>query len=101
MVIGLDLVEWMIRIVVNDVFDFDFIKVEVNGVLMEVRLYVENLLKNFRFFLGLFVDVKFFDWVRVDIWVKKGINIFFEYDLILVKIIVYGKDRDDVIFKLN
>ncbi|SMN19614.1 similar to Saccharomyces cerevisiae YBR208C DUR1,2 Urea amidolyase, contains both urea carboxylase and allophanate hydrolase activities, degrades urea to CO2 and NH3 [Maudiozyma saulgeensis] len=101
MVTGLDLVEMMIRIAANDPPDFSKFKVNLSGASMEARLYAENPVKDFRPSPGQIVDVEFPKWARVDTWVEKGTTVSSEYDPLIAKIIVHGKDRSEALRKLN
>ncbi|KAL3235357.1 hypothetical protein RNJ44_00116 [Nakaseomyces bracarensis] len=100
MVTGLDLVEWMVKISAGQAPDFDMSKINIEGASIEVRLYAENPLKDFRPSPGELVHVEFPKDCRVDTWVKKGTTVSAEYDPTLAKIIVHGKDRNDAIIKM-
>ncbi|GAV55061.1 hypothetical protein ZYGR_0AS03840 [Zygosaccharomyces rouxii] len=100
-VTGLDLVEWMLRIAADQPMDFDSSHINVSGAAIEVRLYAENPVKDFRPSPGQLTDVRFPEWARVDTWVAKGTRISAEYDPTLAKIIVHGTDRNDAILKMN
>lgn len=100
-VTGLDLVEWMLRIAADQPMDFDSSHINVTGAAIEVRLYAENPVKDFRPSPGQLTEVKFPEWARVDTWVTKGTRVSAEYDPTLAKIIVHGKDRNDAILKMN
>ncbi|CAB4253695.1 similar to Saccharomyces cerevisiae YBR208C DUR1,2 Urea amidolyase, contains both urea carboxylase and allophanate hydrolase activities, degrades urea to CO2 and NH3 [Maudiozyma barnettii] len=101
MVTGLDLVEMMIKIAADDPPDFSKLNVSLSGASMEARLYAENPVKDFRPSPGQIVDIEFPKWARVDTWVKKGTIVSSEYDPLIAKIIVYGKDRSEALSNLN
>lgn len=100
MVTGLDLVEWMVKISAGQPPSFDISKINVQGASIEVRLYAENPLKDFRPSPGELVHVEFPNDCRVDTWIKKGTKVSAEYDPTLAKIIVHGKDRNEAILKM-
>lgn len=101
MVTGLDLVEWMIKISAGVMPSLDEFNISQNGASIEVRVYAENPLKDFRPSPGELVDVQFPNDCRVDTWVKKGTKISPEFDPTLAKIIVHGKDRNEAILKMK
>lgn len=101
MITGLDLVELMIKVAANCAPDFSTFNVSLNGASMEARLYAENPVKDFRPSPGQLTDVEFPSWARVDTWVKKGTVVSSEYDPLIAKIIVHGKDRNEALQKLR
>ena len=101
MVTGLDLVELMIKVAANCAPDFATFHVNLCGASMEARLYAENPVKDFRPSPGQITNVEFPPWARVDTWVRKGTIISSEYDPLIAKIIVHGKDRADALQKLK
>ncbi|KXH40553.1 urea carboxylase [Colletotrichum nymphaeae SA-01] len=99
---GLDLVECMIRVASGDSKNI-FEKsegFEVNGAAIEVRVYAESPLQNFRPSPGRLLDISFPDDVRVDTWVKPGMEMSSSYDPLVAKIIATGEDRTTAIAKL-
>lgn len=100
-VTGLDLVEWMLRIAADQPMNFDSSHINISSAAIEVRVYAENPIKDFRPSPGQLTNVKFPKWARVDTWVTKGTRISAEYDPTLAKIIVHGKDRNEAILKMN
>lgn len=101
MVTGLDIVEIMLLLAADMIPDLDTLCVEPVGASMEARLYAENPVKDFRPSTGQLTEVKFPTWARVDGWVEKGTKVTSDYDPMLAKIIVYGKDRDEALSKLK
>ncbi|KAJ3950374.1 uncharacterized protein N0V96_001518 [Colletotrichum fioriniae] len=101
-VTGLDLVECMIRVASGDsknIFDKPQ-GFEVNGAAIEVRVYAESPLQNFRPSPGRLLDVSFPDGVRVDTWVEPGMEMSSSYDPLVAKIVATGEDRTAAIVKL-
>lgn len=99
---GLDLVELML-LVAADKPPKGFFEQTITpkGASMEVRLYAENPIKDFIPSPGQLSEVSFPSDARVDTWISKGTKVSAEYDPTLAKIIVYGKDREEALFKLN
>ncbi|KAF6844985.1 urea carboxylase [Colletotrichum musicola] len=103
-VTGLDLVECMIRGASGD--SEDLFKgrpegFEVKGNSIEVRVYAESPLQNFRPSPGRLLDVCFPDGVRVDTWVEAGSEMSSSYDPLIAKIIATGESRTEAIAKMS
>jgi len=98
-VLGLDLVEWMIRIASGEppVFAKHY---EPKGAAIEVRVYAEDPVKNFQPSPGTLTEVVFPADARVDTWVATGTEVSAYYDPMIAKIIVHGSDRADAIAKM-
>ncbi len=92
-VMGIDLVEWMIR---GAAGDFSFLAnppTEARGASIQVRVYAEDPALDYRPTSGLLADVQFPP-VRVETWVASGSEVSSFYDPMLAKIIVTAADRD-------
>jgi urea carboxylase len=98
-VLGLDLVEWMIKIAAGEppVFQKTY---EPKGASIEVRIYAEDPVKNFQPSPGTLTEVSFPADARVDTWVATGTEVSPFYDPMIAKLIVHGKDRPDAIAKM-
>jgi urea carboxylase len=99
-VLGIDLVEWMIR----QAADEDVIPAAIaapQGSAIEVRLYAEMPHLDFRPSAGLLTEVSFPPDTRVDGWVETGTEVTTFYDPMLAKIIVHAEDRPAAIAKLQ
>ncbi|XP_044742244.1 urea amidolyase-like [Chrysoperla carnea] len=99
-VTGLDLVEWMLLIAADMPPNF-FQPITCKGASMEVRLYAENPVKGFKPSPGQLIDVHFPENIRVDTWISKGTIVSADFDPLLAKIIVHGKNRKDALSKLQ
>ncbi|OLN87278.1 Urea amidolyase [Colletotrichum chlorophyti] len=102
-VTGLDLVECMIRVASGDsgdIFSGRHDGFEVKGSSIEVRVYAESPLQNFRPSPGRLLDVSFPEGVRVDTWVDAGMDMSSSYDPLVAKIIATAEDRPAAIAKL-
>jgi urea carboxylase len=91
-VMGIDLVEWMIR---GAAGDFGFLAdapTEPKGASIQVRVYAEDPALDYRPTSGLLTNVAFPP-VRVETWVASGAQVSSFYDPMLAKIIVTAADR--------
>ncbi|MBC7979648.1 MAG: urea carboxylase [Armatimonadetes bacterium] len=100
LVTGVDLVEWMVRLGAGDNPIAEIGKIESIGAAMEVRVYAEDAAKNFLPSAGLITVAKFPENVRCDGWVEAGTEVSTFYDPLLVKILVKGESRADVLGKM-
>ncbi|MFF2094417.1 urea carboxylase [Paenibacillus sp. NPDC058174] len=99
-VLGLDLVEWMVREAAGELRGLEALVPEPNGHSMQARIYAEDCLQNFRPSAGQLDRAVFSENARNESWVRDGIQITTLYDPMLAKIIVHGKNREDAIAKL-
>jgi urea carboxylase len=94
LVMGVDLVEWMIRTAAGEPPDLgSFRGKEPNGHAIQVRIYAEDPARDFKPSSGLLTEVEFPD-VRVDTWVERGTEVSPFYDPLLAKLMVHGADRE-------
>ncbi|MBE6869657.1 MAG: urea carboxylase [Ruminococcus albus] len=99
-VTGIDLVEWMIKEAAGELIGINK-DIEPHGHSIEVRVYAEDCLNNFRPSGGKIDDVVFSDKARIETWIRKNIEISSLYDPMLAKLIVYGDDRDEALNKMK
>jgi urea carboxylase len=100
-VLGIDLVEWMIRQAAGEDPIATAGPLEPQGAAIEVRLYAEIPHTNFQPSAGLLTEVRFPDHVRVDKWIETGTEVTTFYDPMLAKLIVSGIDRPTAIANLR
>ena len=98
---GIDLVEWMIQLSIDDFSMFEQAQPTLSGHAVQARIYAENPARNFEPCSGLISSVKFPENVRLDGWVQDGTEVTPFYDPLLTKILVHGKDRKEAIKKLS
>jgi len=91
-VLGIDLVEWMIRAAAGDTAFLDAPLRAPEGASIQVRLYAEDPALDYRPTSGKLTDVAFPD-VRVETWVASGTEVSSFYDPMLAKLIVTAPDR--------
>ncbi|MBI0535811.1 urea carboxylase [Roseomonas sp. KE2513] len=99
-VLGIDLVEWMIRTAAGTPPSLDVLP-ESKGASIEVRLYAEDPAHGFQPSPGTLTEVLFPAGARVDGWVSTGTEVSPYYDPMLAKLIVHAEDRPAAIARLR
>jgi propionyl-CoA carboxylase alpha chain len=101
---GIDLVEEMIKIAAGHKLEFGQKDIKIDGHSIEYRIYAEDPSRKFLpsiGFLRKYVEPVTKKDVRIDTGVNEGSEISMYYDPMISKLIVWGKDRDEAIDKLN
>jgi len=98
-VLGIDLVDWMVRTAAGDPPDLSTLPAP-NGAVIEVRFYAEDPVHDFQPSPGTLTEVVFPADARVDGWVATGTEVSPYYDPMLAKLIVHGTDRADAIARM-
>ncbi len=103
MVIGLDLVQWQIRIAAGEPFPYHQQALTQHGHAIECRLYAEDPSSGFLPSTGDLLQVRFPQGpgIRVDSGVGPGDTVTHHYDPLLAKIIVHAEDRDAAIRRMD
>ncbi|GGF92834.1 urea carboxylase [Paenibacillus abyssi] len=99
-VLGIDLVEWMVREAAGELRGLDALVREPKGHSIQARIYAEDCLQNFRPSAGQLDRAVFSDQARIETWVRDGITVTTLYDPMLAKIIVHADNRTDAIDQL-
>lgn len=99
-VTGIDLVEWMVRLAAGDA-SFLEERVKSTGHAIEVRLYAEDPLRQFRPSTGTLNEVRLPTSVRCDGWIERGSEITPFYDPLLAKLIAAGTTRPEALARLR
>ncbi|SEC80375.1 urea carboxylase [Paenibacillus sp. GP183] len=99
-VLGIDLVEWMVREAADELRDLKSLIRKPQGHSIQARIYAEDCLQQFRPSAGQLDQAVFSVNARNETWVRDGLTVTTLYDPLLAKIIVHGTDRDDAIRKL-
>ena len=97
MVTGVDLVEWMLRLALDDAWVLPDEAPKPRGWAMEARVYAEDPNLDFRPSSGLLTEVSFPEWTRCDGWIAAGTEVSPFYDPLLAKVMVHGSDRADAV----
>ncbi|MFY8092451.1 MAG: acetyl/propionyl/methylcrotonyl-CoA carboxylase subunit alpha [Niveispirillum sp.] len=101
---GQDLVEWQLRVASGEPLPLTQEQLTINGHAIEVRLYAEDPAKGFLPQTGTLAHLRFpdqGDHVRVDTGVRSGDAISIFYDPMIAKLIVWDKDRDSAVRRLE
>lgn len=99
-VMGIDLVEWMIRAAAGDTSFLDEPAREAQGASIQVRLYAEDPALDYRPTSGMLTEVSFPN-VRVEMWVASGVEVSSFYDPMLAKLIVTAPDRAGAVLAMQ
>ncbi|KAG8670245.1 hypothetical protein FPOAC2_09593 [Fusarium poae] len=94
-VTGLDVVECMINIANGNTTQLFETSFPTTGASIEVRVYAESPLQNFRPCSGCITALEFPSGLRVDTWVKVNTEITTSFDPLIAKLISFGSDRDE------
>lgn len=94
-VLGIDLVEWMLRLALGEKGFLPQTAPCAVGHSMQVRLYAEDPSRQFQPCTGTLSEVSFSDKCRVETWVRTGSTVSPFYDPLLAKLISKGKDRGE------
>jgi urea carboxylase len=93
-VMGVDLVEWMIRGAAGDFSMLDGGAPVPQGHSLQVRLYAEDPALDYRPTVGTLTDVCFPENIRVETWCMAGSMVSAWYDPMLAKLIVHAPTRE-------
>lgn len=101
MISGVDLVKEQLRIAQGKKISFKQEDLKPNGVSMELRITAEDPYTNFTPSTGLINNLHFPGGygVRIDSFIYPGYEVLPFYDSMIAKIILHGKNRDEVIEK--
>ncbi len=102
MITGVDLVAAQIRVAEGKELDFKQEDLSINGASIECRIYAEDPENNFLPSTGLLTKhrVPTGDGIRVDAGVEEGQPVTINYDPMISKLTVHGKDRDHAIQRM-
>jgi urea carboxylase len=100
-VLGVDLVEWMIRVAAGEPPDLAAFQTSPRGHAIQVRLYAEDPSRNFRPSSGPLSFVSLPSDARVDAWIETGTEVSAFYDPLLAKIIVHADTRENALARMD
>jgi 3-methylcrotonyl-CoA carboxylase alpha subunit len=104
MILGIDLVEWQLRIAAGETLPLQQDEVRARGHAFEARVYAEDPRRGFLPTSG---KLQALAWpkhsarVRIDAAVEAGDQVGTHYDALLAKLIVIGRDRGDALAQLQ
>lgn len=103
MVSGMDLIKEQIRVAAGETLSVSQDQVRLSGHAIECRINAENPSKNFMPCPGLITNVHVpgGNGVRIDSHIYSDYKVPANYDSMLLKLIVHGKDRADAIAKMR
>lgn len=103
MVTGLDLIKEQIRIAAGEPLSVSQAQVNITGHAIECRINAENPAKNFMPSPGVITNVHIpgGNGIRVDSHIYGNYKVPANYDSMLLKLIVHGRDRQDAIAKMR
>ena len=96
-IMGIDLVEWMIRGGAGDFSFLDAAPPKPVGHSVQVRLYAEDPALDYRPTSGTLTAVEFPSDIRAETWVMAGTTVSTWYDPMLAKLIVHAPTRDEAV----
>jgi urea carboxylase len=100
-VMGIDLVEWMIRGAAGDFSFLDREPPEPQGHSVQVRLYAEDPALDYRPTVGTLTAVSFPPGIRAETWCMAGSTVSAWYDPMLAKLIVHAPTREAAILAMR
>ena len=100
-ILGLDLVEWQLRIAAGEPLPFAQDELHPRGHAIEARVYAENPKRRFLPSTGKLLHVRFPEDVRVDTAIESGAEVTMHYDPMIAKVIATGIDRRAAIGALD
>lgn len=100
-VLGIDLVEWMVKEACGELKNLDSLYGKTTGVSIQTRIYAEDGKRNFAPSAGRLDKVVFSKDARIETWIKDAVVISPNYDPMLAKVIVHAQDRASAIAKMT
>ncbi len=101
MVTGLDIVEWMVRLALDETWEMPAVSPIPQGCAIQARVYAEDPNHNFRPSCGLLTEASFPEWTRCDRWIEPGTEVSPFYDPLLAKVMVHAADRSAAVAKIE
>lgn len=101
LVTGLDLVDWQLKLAAGRALTLQQTELQQTGHAIECRLCAEEPAQNFQPAAGLVLDYAEAADTRIDSGIRTGSRIPVDYDSMLAKLIVWGRDRQEATRKLQ
>jgi len=104
LVTGQDLVEWQLRVAAGEPLPLGQEALRLNGHAFEARIYAEDPARDFLPATGHLAHLRFPDagpHVRIDTGVRQGDAVSIHYDPMIAKLIVWDRDRDAALRRLQ
>ena len=103
-VTGVDLVELMIKVAMDEKLPFKQKDIKLNGWAIEARINAEDPTRGFLPSSGRiskYIEPEPSEYLRIDSGVYEGYTISMFYDSMIAKLIAYGKDRNEAIQRMR
>ncbi|WP_050028055.1 urea carboxylase [Verrucomicrobium sp. BvORR034] len=100
-VLGIDLVEWMVRLAAGDLGFWPETLPVSRGHSIQARVYAEDPARNFQPSSGLLTAAAWPPEARVETWVTQGVTVSPFYDPLVAKVIVHAADREQAVAALS
>ncbi|NUU74977.1 urea carboxylase [Paenibacillus xylanilyticus] len=100
-VLGIDLVEWMVKEAANESGSLNVSVPAPTGHSLQVRLYAEDCMNDFRPSDGRIDAINWPENVRIESWIQPGLIVTTLYDPMLAKLIVHANTRSEAIDKMK
>jgi 3-methylcrotonyl-CoA carboxylase alpha subunit len=100
-ILGLDLVELQLRVAAGEKLPLEQADIRASGHAFEARLYAEDPRRGFLPSGGRVRELVWPDDARIDAAVAAGDRVITDYDALLAKLIVHGRDRPDALERLR
>ncbi|MEO5716482.1 MAG: biotin carboxylase N-terminal domain-containing protein, partial [Luteolibacter sp.] len=101
MVTGLDIVEWMVRLALDEDWEMPANAPAPQGCAIQARVYAEDPNHNLRPSCGLLTEASFPEWTRCDGWIEPGTEVSPFYDPLLAKVMVHAENREAAVAKIE
>ncbi len=101
MVTGLDLVEWQLRIASGEPLPASQEQISSSGHAIEARLYAEDSDQDLLPSSGTITGLNWPEDARIDTGVVDGDEISVHYDPMIAKLVVYGRNRESALARLD
>jgi len=101
LVTGIDLVEWMVRLALDEAWEMPSSPPAPKGCAIQARVYAEDPNHNFRPSSGLLTEATFPAWTRCDGWIVPGTEVSPFYDPLLAKVMVHAENRAAAVAELE
>ena len=97
---GVDLVEWMVREAAGETVPWNELH-KPQGHAIEVRLYAEDCGNGFLPATGKVDEIVWPDHVRIETWIRKGVEVTSFFDPMLAKLIVHADSREEAVSRMH
>ena len=101
MIIGVDLVEWQLRVASGEALPLSQDEIDIDGHAFEARLYAEDAANDFLPATGTLSYLRFSDNARIETGVRESDTITAFYDPMIAKVVSHGTTRQEALQALD